>query len=260
LFGMAPAWSASHTNLEAALRNSHPRTSSGGAGLRNFFVPFQVALSLALVVVAGLLGTSVTRLLTEDSGYRTDNVFFILTDFLRVPEKGDALVALYRRMAARMEQFPGVEQTSVAALSPLQGSRWSEDFVAAENAAHTRPIEAMQNVIGAHYFAALGVPMVAGRDLQDNESDRASCVVSQQAARLYFPQSSALGKTLRWIVHHRRTGVDTFRDYQIVGIAQDTKYESLRETPPPISICPLRPTTGLRVGGLRFTSLFTRTA
>jgi predicted permease len=239
LFGMAPAWTASHTKMEAALRSSPPSTSSGGAGLRNFFVPFQVALSLALVVVAGLLGTSVARLLTEDSGYRTDNVFFILTDFLRIPEKGDALVTLYRRMAARMEQFPGVEQTSVASLSPLQGSHWGDDFVAAENALHTRPIEAMENVIGAHYFAALGVPMVAGRDLQNSNSDRASCVVSQHAARLYFPRNSALGKTLRLIVHHRRTGFDTFRDYQIVGIAQDTKYESLRETPPPIVYLPI---------------------
>jgi ABC-type lipoprotein release transport system permease subunit len=81
--------------------------------------------------------------------------------------------------------------------------------------------------------------MVAGRDLQNSNSDRASCVVSQHAARLYFPRSSALGKTLRLIVHHRRTGVDTFRDYQIVGIAQDTKYESLRETPPPIVYLPI---------------------
>jgi predicted permease len=239
LFGMAPAWTASHTNVEAALRNSQPRTSTGGAGLRNFFVPFQVALSLTLVVVAGLLGTSVAHLLTEDSGYRTDHVFFFLTDFLRIPEKGDALVALYRRMTARMEEFPGVEQASVAALSPLQGSRWSEDFVAAEDAGHTRPVEAMENVIGAHYFTALGVPVVAGRNLQDSDSDRSSCVVSQQAARLYFPRSSALGKTLRSIIHHRRTGVDTFHDFQIVGIAQDTKYESLRETPPPIVYLPI---------------------
>ena len=66
LFGMAPAWTASHTSVEMALRSSNPRTSAGGAGLRNFFVPFQVALSLALVVVAALLGTTVARLLTGE--------------------------------------------------------------------------------------------------------------------------------------------------------------------------------------------------
>jgi predicted permease len=238
LFGMAPAWTASHTRVEAALRSSQPHTSISGVGLRNFFVPFQVALSLTLVVVAGLLGTTVARLLTEDSGYRTNNVVFVLTDFLRIPEKGEALVALYRRMAARIEEFRGVEEASVAALSPLLGGRWIDEFVAAENT-HARPVEAMENVIAAHYFSALGVRILAGRDFQNADSDRNSCIVSQAAARLYFPSTSALGKTLRCIIHHRGTGVDTSRDYQIVGIVQDTKYDSLRESPPPIVYIPI---------------------
>jgi predicted permease len=241
LFGMAPAWIASHTSVEAALRSSHPTGSGGGSGLRNFFVPFQLALSLVLVVVAGLLGTTITRLLTENSGYRTDHVVFILTDFLRIPEKGEALVALYRHMAMRMEERPGVEQASVAAISPLMGSRWIDDFVAAENAAHARPSEAMGNVIAAHYFSAVGIPILAGRDLENNDSDRNSCVISQEAARLYFPGTSAVGKTLRNIIHQRGAGADTFHDYQVVGIVQDTKYDSLRESPPPIVYLPIVP-------------------
>lgn len=242
LFGMAPAWTASHTSVEASLRNSPSRTSAGGAGLRNFFVPFQIALSLALVVVASLLGTTVARLLTEDSGYRTENVIFVLTDFLRIPEKGDALVALYRRMAERLEERPGVDQASVAAQSPIMGGRWIDEFIAAENAQHARPAEAMENIVAAHYFSTLGIPILVGRDLQNNDSDRNSCIVSQAAARLYFPGTSALGKTLRNIIHRRETGVDTFHDYQIVGIVQDTKYDSLRESPPPIVYLPI--TTG----------------
>jgi len=188
--------------------------------------------------VASLLGTTVARLLTEDSGYRTDNVFFVLTDFLRVPEHGEALVTLYRRMAARMEEYPEVDQASVAAVPPLMG-RWTDDFVAAENAQHTQPAEAMENIIAAHYFSAVGIPLLAGRDLQNSNSDRNSCIVSQAAARLYFPNTSALDKTLRNVIHNRRTGVDTFHDYQIVGIVQDTKYGSLRESPPPIVYLPI---------------------
>jgi predicted permease len=239
LFGMAPAWTAGRTSAEADLRNSQSRVYAGGAGLRNFFVPFQLALSLTLVVVAGLLGTTIARLLTENSGYRTDNVIFVLTDFLRIQEKGEALVSLYRRMAERMEELPGVEQASVAAISPLLGDRWTDDFIAAENAGHAGPVEAMENVIAAHYFSAVGIPMLSGRDLQNNDSDRNSCIVSQAAARLYFPGTSALGKTLRNVIHNRRTGTDTFRDYQIVGIAQDAKYDSLREPLPPIVYIPI---------------------
>ena len=240
LFGMAPAWTASHTNVEAALRSSNSRTSAGGAGLRNFFVPFQVALSLTLVVVAALLGTTVTRLLTEDSGYRIDNVVFALTDFLRVPQKGEALVALYRRMAEQIEQRPGVEQASVSAISPLLGWRWRDEFVAGDNPQHAAPAEAMENIVTAHYFSALGVPILTGRDLMNSDADRNSCIVSQAAAQLYFPHTSALGKTLRSVIHRPRTGQpDTFHDYQIVGIARDTKYDSLRESPPPIVYLPL---------------------
>jgi predicted permease len=238
LFGMAPAWTAGHTGVEATLRTSHPRTSPGGVGLRNFFVPFQIALSLTLLVVAGLLGTTVTRLLTEDSGYRTGHVIFVLSDFLRVPEKGEALVALYHRMVARMEELPGVEQASIAAVAPLLGWRWTDDFVATQNAGRNPPVEAMENVIAAHYFSALGMRILLGRDLQNTDSDRDSCIVSQAAARLYFPGTPALGKTLRWI-SHPRSGGTLYRDYRIVGIAQDTKYDSLRESPPPIVYIPV---------------------
>jgi hypothetical protein len=132
-----------------------------------------------------------------------------------------------------------VEQTSFAAITPLLGFRWSDDFVATENAQHNQPIETMENVIGSHYFSVLGIPIVAGRDLQNSDSDRTSCVVSQAAARHFFPRDSALGKNLRCVIRHSRTGIDTFRDYQIVGIAQDAKYDSLRETPPPIVYLPI---------------------
>ena len=239
LFGMAPAWTASHTNVEATLRSSNPRTSAGGAALRNFFVPFQVALSLALVVTAALLGTTVTRMLTDDSGYRTENVVFALTDFLRVPQKGEELVALYRRMAERLEQRPGVGQASISAVFPLMGSHWTDEFFAADSQ-QAQPMEAMENVIGAHYFSALGIPILAGRDLENSDADRNSCIVSAAAARQYFPHTSALGKTLRCVIHHRRTGrPDTIRNYQVVGVARDTKYDSLRELPPSIVYLPL---------------------
>jgi predicted permease len=243
LFGIAPAWTASHTSIEEGLRRSNSRTTTGGVGLRNFFVPFQVALSLALVVVAALLGTTVTRLLTENSGYRTEDVVFALTDFLRVPQKGEELVALYHRMAERIEERPGVEQASVSAISPFLGWTWADDFVAADNLQNRTPAEAMENIITAHYFSALGIRILTGRDLNNSDSDKNSCIVSQAAARLYFPHTSALGKTLRSVVHRPRTGEpDSFHDYQIVGIVQDTKYNSLRESPPPIVYLPL--TTG----------------
>jgi predicted permease len=166
----------------------------------------------------------------------------VLTDFLRIPEKGDALVALYRRMAARMEELPGIEQASVAAISPLMGDRWMDEFVATDKAGQAQPTEVRANVISAHYFSAVGIPILAGRDLENKDSDRNSCVISQAAAQLYFPNTSALGKTLRNIVRYQKNANYPFHDFQIVGIVQDTKYDTLRESPPPIVYLPI--TTG----------------
>ena len=240
IFGAAPALSASRTSADQALRTSDSRTTLAGAGLRNLFVPFQVALSLVLIVVAALLGSTVTRLLTENSGYHTQGVVFALTDFLRVPQKGDALVSLYHRMAQQIESQPGVEQASVSAASPFLNSQWNGDFVAADGSQNAKPVTAMENIITAHYFSALGIPLLTGRDLADTDADRTSCVLSLAAARLYFPGTTALGKTLRAVIHRPRTGEpDAFHDFQIVGIAQDTRYTSLRESPPPIVYLPL---------------------
>ncbi|MBB5329206.1 hypothetical protein HDF14_002824 [Edaphobacter lichenicola] len=113
-----------------------------------------------------------------------------------------------------------------------------DEFVAAEKAGQAQPTEVRANVIASHYFSAIGIPIFAGRDLENKDSDRNSCVISQAAARLYFPNSSALGKTLRNIVRYPKAPSYPFHDFQIVGIVQDTKY-TLRESPPPIVYLPI---------------------
>ena len=139
LFGMAPAWTASRVSVEAALRGTQSRMAPGTAGVRRFFVPLQVALSLALVVVAALLGSTVIRLRTDNSGYRTKNVLFYITDFNRVPQKGADLVALYRRLTAAWKNLPGVIDASVTEIPPLLGWQDKGKFVAANQAGHAAP-------------------------------------------------------------------------------------------------------------------------
>ena len=79
---------------------------------RRLFIPFQVALSLALVVVAALLGATVVHLRTEDSGFRMQNVIFYYADFGRLQQRGVDLLTLYRRITMRMEEKPGVDAAS----------------------------------------------------------------------------------------------------------------------------------------------------
>jgi predicted permease len=250
LFGTAPAWTASHTNVEAAMRGSSSRMAGGNAGAQRFFVPFQVALSLALVVVATLLGSSVVRLRTDDSGYRTENVSFYIADFNRISQKGAALIPIYRRVAARMEEMPGVESASVVEIPPLLGWDFGGQFVALNNVQHTQPSRASINSIGAHFFDTVGTRLVAGRDLRNDDADINSCIVNQAAAQRYFPHTNAIGKILRQ-VPWRMSDSQTANDCEVVGIAQNTKYDTLAESYPPIVFSPLSIRTG-RLPGLFF--------
>lgn len=250
LFGMAPAWTASHTNVEVAMRSSSSRMAAGNAGARRFFVPFQVALSLALVVVATLLGSTVVQLRTDPSGYRTENVSFYIADFNRIPQKGAALIPLYRRIVARIEEFPGVTSASVVEIPPLLGWDFGGQFVALDEVQHAQPIRAGINAIGANFFATVGTPLVAGRDLRNDDADLNSCILNQTAAERYFPHANAIGKMLRQ-VPWRMSDSQTPYDCEVVGIAQDAKYDALAEAYPPLVYFPLS-IRAVRLPGLFF--------
>jgi predicted permease len=245
LFGMAPAWAASRANFETALRSTRSRISVGAAAARRMFIPFQVALSLALVVVAGLLGATLVHLRTEDSGFRMQNVIFYYADFGRLQQRGVDLLTLYRRIMMRMEEKPGVDAASVTNILPYFGWIDMESFTASADALHSKTMDADMSEIGAHYFAALGTRILAGRDLRNDDGDAHSCIVNERAAAMYFPHGFALGQTLHDVEHNLRTGTTTVWDCQIVGIVENTKYDTVREAAPaivyePISMQPER--------------------
>jgi predicted permease len=238
LFGMAPAWTASRTNLEAVLRSGSRRARGSAAG-RRVFVPLQVALSLTLVVVAALLATTVIRLRTENSGFRTQNVIFYYADFGRLQQQGVDLLPLYRRIQLRMEEQPGVQSASVVSILPLYG--WFDEgrFTTAPHALHATTLNADTNEISAHYFATVGSKILAGRGLRNDDGDQNSCILSQRAANLFFPRDSPLGQMLHQVRHDREHGVTTVRDCQIVGIVEDTKYDTVEEGLQPIVYYPI---------------------
>ncbi len=247
LFGMAPAWMASNTSVEAAFRGSKTHIACGGARVRRLFVPFQVALSLALVVVAALLGSTIVKLRTDNSGYRTTNVFFYSADFNRIPQKDVDVIPLYRRIVPRMEELPGVEDASVVENPPLHDWYNSGKFVAAAKGRDAQSSVTALNSVGAHFFAAVGTPLLAGRDFQNSDADLSSCILNLSAAQRYFPHMNALGKTLRQLPHNMDNTNEVAHDCEVVGIAQDAKYDTLLKEFQPIVFLPLSARTqGLR--------------
>jgi predicted permease len=240
LFGMAPAWAAGHTNVESALRGTRSRVAPGSSGVRRFFVPFQVALSLVLVVVAALLGSTLVHLRTGASGYRTENVVFYITDFNRIPQKGAAAVLpLYRRIIARMNTIPGTVSASVVQAPPLFDQADSGKFVAAEAGPHAQATESLLNSVGAGFFTTVGTPFVVGRDLRNDETDADSCILNQAAAAKFFPKANPLGRMLRQVPYEMDDPAETPHTCQVIGIVQNAKYYTLLQEFEPIVYVPL---------------------
>jgi len=241
LFGLAPGWLASHISIEPVLRRSgHSITAGKDAVAQRVFLPVQVALTLALVVVAAMLSTTVSHLRATHLGFRIDNVLLAHVDFERLPQKGTDLVHLYRRMMLRMEQMPGVDSAGVAESTPLHGVGSTGVFTPASSSKPAIDFSNRywMNDVSAGYFAALGTRMLSGRDFAGEDSDAGMCILNRSAANRLFPGAAAIGQSLRQTNRNMNVGQTITQDCQVIGVVEDAKYTSLREPAPPTVYLP----------------------
>jgi predicted permease len=234
LFGLAPALQASKPDLNAALKDKSSIGSgrSGKRRLRSALVIAEVALSLVLLVGAGLMMKSFIRLIGADPGFNAENV---LTMELALPyakyREADQREAFYRQLLERVEALPGVESAGAVNHLPLGGSNTSTSFLV-EGVPEPPPgqdFDGRWRVCSPHYFRALGMTLREGRAFTDQ--DRAGAqpvvIVNETLARKYWPNESAIGKRIRF------TG-DTARNpwMQVVGVVRDVKHELNLEVTP----------------------------
>jgi predicted permease len=251
LFGFIPAWLAGHASIEPALRRSSHNVLAGkGTLVRRVFLPVQIALSLALVVVATMLGTSVMHLRTSDPGFHVENVVLATVDFEGVPQKEIALVHLYQEMVRSIDQMPGVINASVAENTPLNG--WSHTEAFSKDVSFSSAGDVSEkyevNDVGTGYFASLGTQLLAGRDFTDQDTD--TCILNREAARLLFPHTTAIGQSLYEHVSKSASGGNA-KECRVIGTVQDAKYTSLRGAAPPTVFLPFGVDTR-RLAGMAF--------
>lgn len=243
LFGLLPAWLASRFPLDPSLRNSGRNQSFGTRRNRivgRIFLPAQLALTLGLVSVAAMLGATVVHLRSGALGFRPGNILLANTDFERLPQKGEALVELYRRMIGRMAGMPGVESVSVAQNTPLSGAQHAGAFSSDDSPEPAdNPFRYETNVIGAHYFATVGTRMLAGRDFSGRDEDGGTCIVNEAAMQMLFPTRPALGRTIRWSLSNMSTGRHITEACRVIAEVADTRYVNLRSAPPPVVYLPV---------------------
>lgn len=227
LCGFVPAWRATRVNVVADIQSGDSYGSTGRLWGRNAFVIGQVAVSIILLVVSSLLLRSLQRITTLDPGFDLDRglVATVNVDANRYAMDGG--LPLGERIVEALAGVPGVESASFAGILAL-GTDQSATRLQLEGQPEAAGTRTFLNSVGPRYFATLGIPIVAGRDFdaRDREGSPPVAIVSEALARVYFPGESALGKRVRRF--------DDEPWFEIVGIAKDSKYGSVAETPTPL--------------------------
>jgi len=239
LFGLAPAWQGTsidpHWAMKANARGvveSHARLSLG-----KMVVAAQVALSLVLLIGAGLMLKTFAKLATVDTGFDKNQVLLIRVDPRYASVPPDRRLPLYQELQRRLGALPGVRSASFADITPVSGSD-SNQIVHVHGYVAKSPEDSVvwTNSISAGFFASMETPFIAGRDFNEHDTLRAPLVAvinESMASKFFGSPLSAVGKTFRngW---NEISG-----PIQIVGVVKDTKYTSLRAEGEAIAYYPL---------------------
>ena len=230
VFGIVPAFQATRTNLNEALKEGGQKGASGGVRrnlMRSLLVVSEVALSLVLLAGAGLMVRSFFEMLRADLGLKPDGVLVVQMSLPKAdyPERAQG-VAFYEQLVARVRQLPGV--ASAAAINFVPMSR--EGNLSSQFHVEGRPVlqsdrrpYANYNLVTPGYFETVGMRVVRGRGIEESDDERARpvCVVNETLARHMFPGEDPLGRRL--VVS------DKEQPWEIVGVAADVKNEDMEQ-------------------------------
>ena len=221
VFGLAPSLQLSRAPLGDALRQAGALSGRPGSGrrLRSTLVAVEVALSLMLLVGAGLMLRTLARLSTVDPGFRAEGLLAVRT--LQPPSLGkdEDRTQFADRLVAELAHAPGVAAAAVAWPLDLVGFSWSPyaNFRHRPFAAGKEPAVQMAAVSPA-YFAAMGIPVKRGRTFDDR--DRAGtpvvAVINETTARRYFAEGDPIGQRMSLV------GIPELADMAVVGVVGDT--------------------------------------
>ncbi|HEX7961375.1 MAG TPA: ABC transporter permease, partial [Terriglobales bacterium] len=238
-FGLLPALQSSNPDLRSAL-GAGGRTAGETASsnrLRSSFVVAQIAISVVLLIGAGLLVKSFYNLLRVDPGFNAQN---LLTAEYRMPRNKyptiDAQWNFHRQVIRNAQEIPGVVSASVVLGLPFSGNFGEGGFTLPE----LPPVEkgqeprALMNYASPEYFTTIGIPLLQGRgfDERDTHDSPRVAVISRTFAQRYWPKADAIGKRVHM--------VDDNFDATVVGVVGDVKQMTAREDSRPYIYFPIQ--------------------
>jgi predicted permease len=222
VFGAAPAWINSRANPADALRGAGRAITQGSSLPRRSLVVLQAALSLVLLAGAGLLTVSLQKLEHQKFGFQTQGRLLVRLDSTFKGYSLGQLEAFYRKADENVRQIPGVMGASFSLYSPMEGMNWSFPVSIEGHPASVLDNNSPSwNRVSAHYFETIGTRVLRGRGIeeQDKPNSRPIAVISEAFAKKYFGSEDPIGK------HLGLGGPERSGDYEIVGIAEDAKYQ-----------------------------------
>ncbi|WP_213806309.1 ABC transporter permease [Granulicella sp. dw_53] len=226
IFGVVPAWITSHSNPAEALRGANRSTRDSASLPQKSLIVFQAALSLVLLVSAGLLTKSLRNMEHQNFGLETSNRYVLHLDPAGAGYTAETLPALYQSLEQQFESMPGVQSAGLALYSTLEGNNWGEGIYVD---GHPTPGPNDHNGsswdrVSPHFFATVGQPVLRGRAFtnQDTDTSQKVAVVNQAFVKKFFPKEDPLGRHFGVFDQKYATS------FEIVGIVEDAKYTNPR--------------------------------
>jgi macrolide transport system ATP-binding/permease protein len=215
--------------------SSASATSRSSSSMHQMIVAIQIALSLVLLIGAGLFVQSLRGLSAIDPGFDMNGLLVMSVDPRGGGYSKPRIQAFWRDALARVRQAPGVEHASLARIVPLGQGRERRPLTDPSTGA---TIEIDANTIGSDYFRSLGVPLLRGRDFDDRDDRdaRRVIIINERLASMFWPGQDPVGKGLRI----DRPGSP---EAVVVGVASDVKYRDLREAALPMFYMPIAQST-----------------
>jgi predicted permease len=236
LFGLVPAAQASKIDLAVAMKSDSGGAlgGRGNAWVRSSLVLIQVSLSFVLLIAAGLLLKSVRAMQNADPGFSADRVLTTGIDMIAAGYDISRIKSFEDQLLDRIQALAGVESAAFARVTPITNRTYSSTPITVEGF-EGRPGEqpvVEYDEVGPGFLATMGIPLLSGREFTraDNETARPVAVVNETMARHFWRGEDPVGKRVQakgqW--------------FQVIGMAKNSKYESLLETNKPFLYIPMR--------------------
>jgi putative ABC transport system permease protein len=236
LFGLVPAWQSARGGIGAVLKEGGRSSTAGGARwIRSGLLVVEVALSIILLTGAALLLRSFDRLTNVAPGFDPDRALAFRVSLPQKQYNEEAQVNFYDALIDKLEAQPGVRSAGLVQTLPMQGDYvLTFDIRGRAPALPNQGPSANYRAVSPGYFAALGVPVLKGRDFarSDRSSGRSVAIVDQAFVDKYFPNEDPIGQGV-----HMGNGHKEF--FEIVGVVGDIHYAGLDAVPAPTMYAPI---------------------